>query len=461
MVGRGGRRSAQINTMRGNRRRVGMLGSSLVALGTLGACSSGGSTLHASGEPVSWAQGRAVAANGTPPTFTAAGICGSDTATYLAELGNGSNPLQAKVLHEWSDIVPGGKQLLVSGSVAKTHLGPTDNPITHPYGDDLSMDVKLDQPFTPFSRQLGHTAEEAGGQMHVEISSGLVPHEVRASLASATQTWRQLSDFNLTGFQPGFDKPALGDRILVIGRYIIDCGHPNYGTELHPMAFLAWTHHQGATTVAHAYFNPYRDTEAYTTDASIIGKVDDTSRFSQTQPFPQFFVSEVLRAINGTVDHLSSKELVDATHSSPVPWQVCAPSGTSGSHLQVNYDIVTRPGVEVKVTPEASSSCARVTTVLSPNYRPMDAALRQCVLPWTYLSQIAQQAYGTSLDIQGLIHKFVSSPAARAIVDRDPGTTCADALAGPHVAPAPTGQRIRVDAGQPFPFYGVITAKLT
>ncbi len=438
------------------------MGASLVALATLGAaCDSGETTLRTSGAPVSWTQGRAEAANGKVPTYTAAGVCGSDTATYLAELGNGGNPLQAKVLHEWSDIVSGGKQLLISGSVAKTHLGPTDNPITHPYGDDLSMDVKLDRPFMPFSRQLGHSADEAAGQMHVEISSGLIPHEIRASQASATQTWRQLSDFNLTGFQPGFDKPATSDRILIMGRYIIDCGHSNYGTELHPMAFLAWSHHQGAATVVHAYFNPYRDTEAYTTDSSIIGKVDDTARLSKARPFPQFFVSQVLAAINGTVDHLSSEELVEATHTSPAPWQVCAPSGTSGSHLQVNYDIVTRPGVEVKVTSEPSSSCARVTTVLGPSYRPMDARLRQCVLPWTYLSQIAQQAYGSSLDIKGLIHKFVSSPAARAIVDRDPGTTCADALAGPHIDPTPGGQRIQEDAGQPFPFYGVITAKLT
>ena len=431
----------------------------LVVVATLAACSPGGSTVHASGEPVSWTQGRAEAVNGTPPSYTAAGVCGSNSATYLAELANGGNPLQAKVLREWGDIVTGGKQLLASGAVAATHLGPTDNPITHPYGDDLSMDVNLDQPFLPFSRQLG-PAEEAVGQMHVEISSGLIPHALRASQGSATQTWRQLSDFNLTGFQPGFDKPALGDRILVMGRYIIDCGHPNYGTELHPMAFLAWTHQKGATTVARAYFNPYRDTEAYTTDASIIGRVADATRLSQTQPFPQFFVSEVLRAIAGRVDHLSSKELMDATHVSPVPWQVCAPSGTSGRHLQVNYDVVTRPGVAVKVTTEPSSSCARVTVVLGPNYRPMDARLRQCVLPWAYLSQIAQQAYGSSLDIRGLIDKFVSSPAARAIVDRDPGTTCADALAGPPVNSAPGGQRIRVDAGQPFPFYGVITAKL-
>jgi hypothetical protein len=446
--------------MRWHRGRLATLGASLTAMVVLGAaCSAGGPTLKASGEPLSWAHGQAEAANGTPPTYTALSVCGSDTATYLAELANGGNPLQAKVLNEWGDIVPGGKQVLMSGSVATTHLGPTDNPITHPYGDDLSMDVKIGQQSMPFSRQLGPAAE-ASGQMHVEISSGLIPHEQRPSQASAIQTWRQLSDFNLTGFQPGFDKPALGDRILVMGRWIIDCGHPNYGTELHPMVFLAWTHHQGSTTVAHTYYNPYRDTEMYTTDSSIVGKVDDTNRLAQAKAFPPFFVSQVLSAINGTVDHLSSQELVGATNTSPASWQVCAPSGTSGRRLQVNYDIVTRPHVEVKVAPEASSSCARVTTVLGPSYQPMDAHLRQCVLPWTYLTQIAAQAYGSSVDIKGLIDKFVTAPTARAIVDRDPGTTCADALAGPHIDPAPGNQQIRVDAGQPFPFYGVIAVTL-
>ena len=425
----------------------------------LAACSSGAPALHAGGAPIDWLSGQAVSANGTPPDYTAAGVCGSDTATYLAELGNGTNPLQAKVLREWGDIVPGGKQVLVSGSVAMTHLGPQDNPITHPYGDDLSMDVALDPPFQAFSRQLG-PAEERSGQMHVEISSGLIPHERRASQASSSQTWRQLSDFNLTGFQPGFSKPALGDRALVMGRWIIDCGHPNYGTELHPMAFVAWAHRQSAATVAHAYFNPYHDTELYSADASVVGKVDDQSRLAGAQDFTRYFASDVLRAIAGTIDHLSGQELVDATHTSPAAWQVCAPAGTTGSHVEVHYDIVTRPGVSVTVVPERSSACARVTTALTSSYRPLDAQLRQCVLPWDFLSQIAGQAFGSTIDIKGLIDKFVSSPAARAVIDHDPTSTCADALAGPKIDPAPSAQRLRVDAGQPFPFYGVITVGL-
>ena len=420
-------------------------------------CSPGGPTLHGTGVSLDWVPGQAEAADGTPPGYTAAGVCGSDSATYLAELANGGNPLEAKVVREWGDIAR-GNQILISGSVAKTHLGPQDNPITHPYGDDLSMDVALEPHFAPYSRQLG-PAEEPNGQMHVEISSGLIPHEVRPSPASATQTWRQLSDFNLTGFQPGFDKPAPGDRILVMGRWIIDCGHPNYGTELHPMAFVAWTHRQADTTVVRTYFNPYHDTELYNENAAVIGKVDDTARVAQSKLFTQYFATQVVRAIGGTIDHLSAQELVDATHTSPAQWKVCAPAGTSGSHLQVNYDLVTRSGVRVKVTPESSSACALVTTSLGTS-TPLDARLRQCVLPWSFLTQIAGQAFGSNVDIRGLIDRFVSSPSARAIVDRDPGTTCADALAGPHVNPAPGSQQLRVDDTQPFPFYGVITVRL-
>jgi hypothetical protein len=422
----------------------------------LAACGGGGA-IKAQGPELAWTRAAAEAADGVPPSYDAAGVCGSSTATYLSELASGGNPLAAKVLYEWGDIVPGGKQILVSGSIAHTHLGPTDNPITHPYGDDLSMDVRLDRPFLAFSKQLG-PADEANDEMHVEISSGLIPHEVRRSPASPSQTWRQLSDFNLTGFQPGFAGPQPGDRVLVMGRWIIDCGHPNYGTELHPMAFVAWTHASGATTIARAYVNPYRDTERYTTDTSVLGDAADGNR--PGQPFPPYFVSQVVQAIGGSIDHLSANELVEATAASPAPWTICAPAGQSGDHLEVRYDIVTRPGVHVAVTPQAGSACATVTVTLSATYAPMDASLRQCVLPWTYLQSIAAAAYGANIDIKGLIDKFVTAPSARAIVDRDPTISCADALAGPTVSGSPTGHRLQVVADQPLPFYGVITVGL-
>ena len=421
----------------------------LACLGSivLASCSSPGTSAPSSPDDLTWASGVAQAADGTPPAYGAASVCGSSTRTYLAELANG-NPLDAKVPYEWADIVPGGKQILISGSAAHTHLGPQDNPFTHPFGNDLSMDVALDGPFRPFSRQLGPPEEQAG-QMHVEIVSGAIPHSRRASQASPTQTWEQLSTFNATGFQPGFAQPSVGDRVLVQGRWIIDCGHGNYGTELHPMSFLAWTHHQGSTTVARAYGNTVYDTQTYSQSAF--------GGPGPPLPFPAYFVSDVLAATAGKIDHLSASEVQAATAVAPPPWRVCAPAGTSGRSLAVHYDMVARPGVDISVAAAGSKGCAEVTVTYTPDFQPASTDLRQCVLPWSYITRIAQAQYGKALDIKGLIDKFVTAPAARAIVNRDPTASCADALAGPTVNPSPAGRTITVDGSQPIPFYGVVT----
>ena len=420
----------------------------LACMGTaLTSCSSPGTSTTSAPGDLSWAPHVAEVANGTPPSYSAASVCGSDSRTYLAELADG-NPLDAKVPYEWGDIVPGGTQIRVSGTAAATHLGPQDNPFTHPFGNDLSMDVALDTAFRSFSRQLGRPEEKAG-QMHVEVVSGVIPHVVRPSQASPTQTWEQLSRFNQAGFQPGFDRPSVGDRVLVQGRWIIDCGHENYGTELHPMSFLAWTRRQGATTVARTYGNTVYDTQTYAPGAF--------GGSGPPQPFPAYFVSDVLAATQGKIERLSAPEVESATVAAPPPWRVCAPGGTKGGTLVVHYDLVVRPGVDVKVNPDSSTGCATVTISFGSLFQPAATDLRQCVLPWSYITRIAQAQYGKRLDVKGLIDKFVTAPAARAVVDRDPTGSCADALAGPAVSPAPSERTLRVDGAQPIPYYGVVT----
>jgi hypothetical protein len=426
----------------------------------LTAAASSGGAAPTRGPELAFEPGRAESANGSPPAYTAEGVCGSGTETYLKELLH-TAPTGLTVKHEWGDIVPGGKQVMVSGTVATAHAGPGDLPMSHPFGDDLSMDVALDPPFRAFSRQLGvPDASEPRDQLHLEISSGMIPHARRPSRTAGGpgQTWRQLSDLNLAGLLPGFEQPAVGDRIAVMGRWIIDCGHEDYGTELHPISFLAWAHQDGNSTVVHTYFNPYRDAELYSPDVNILGQVNDRRRTSapDVKEFPPYFVDEVVRLLNGTVDHLHSQELVDATIASPAPWRVCAPTGTTGRQTTVRYDIVTRPGVQVRATTDAKSGCATLRTELGARYRPAEPKLRLCVLPWDYLDAIAGGAIGSRIDVRQLIKSYVPEQI-HPLVDRDPDTACADGLTAPKVHDHPTGRTVRTDAHQSFPFYGVIT----
>lgn len=401
-----------------------------------------------------WADGKAAKANGTAPPLSAVSACGSAKETYLSELLH-TGATSATVLREWGDIVPGGRQIAVSGTVRSTHLGPSDLPMSHIFGDDLSMDIAVERPFLPFVRSLG-PSEQPPGELHVEISSGLIPHKPRPSPASPSQTWREMSDFNLTGFQPGFGVPDRGDRVLAVGRWIIDCGHDNFQTELHPLSFVAFTHTGAATTSARLYQNPYRDSQLYSPDASMLGRVTDDQRLRSpdVKPLPAYLADEVFRAATGRAEHLRSQELLEARRLVPPPFDICTPSSAKG-RLDVRYDIVTRPGVDVRVVPEPSRGCARVTVALSPGYRPADVTLRQCSMPWAFLQALTKSAIGSEIDVRGLIDRNVPTPV-RPIVDRDPDTTCADALAGPEVSAAPAGRKIRADGTQPVPFYGII-----
>ncbi len=437
----------------------------LVALSVVmgGAAVSNGSALSASRGPepsretvpLSFDAGALARLNGVAPRADATAVCGSSTETFLTELFH-TSPTAVKVNDEWGDIA-GAKQVAVEGPVRTTHLGPTDLPLTHIYGDDLSMDVGLEPSLQPFSQHLG-PSNDPTDQLHVELASGLIPHAVRSSQASPTETWRQASDVDLSGFLDGFAEPAVGDPALVMGRWIIDCGHGDYGTELHPMSFLAWSQAVGSTNVVHAYMNPYRDTQRYSPDASILGRVDDTSRFSNAdvKPFVPYLIDEVLRLLNGATDRLRSQELLEATRAAPPPWTVCAPAGSHG-RLVVSYDIVTRPGVLVDVALDHARGCATFTVTLGSDYRPLDQTIRNCVLPWAYLNQIASDAVGSPVDVRSLFESLLPPDLAARVVALDPVVTCADPLAAPNVESAPAGTRRRIDGTQPFPFYGVAT----
>jgi hypothetical protein len=432
------------------------LGLAVAGVAMVAACSSNPSATTA-GPALSWAPGFTASANGPAGPIDLKSVCGSTSDRYLVEALH--HPVtNLKVMKEWGGVF-GGEQVLVSGVVATAHQGPGDLPMNHPLGDDLSMDVILDAPFTPYSQKLGTEASDTKpGQLHVEISSGFIPHLPATTPAPAGQTWRQASDAALTGFQPGFDHPAVGDRVLVRGRYIVDCGHADFHTELHPISFLAWTHQTATMTVVHVYDNDYWDTELFNPDLSLGGQVDDQSRFtsSQTKPFPKYLIDEVARLITGRTHTLRAFELLGVVPPAATNWQVCAPAGTKGSHLTVHYDLRTRPGIGVTVTPNKSMGCATVQTTEASAFVASDVPVRSCGLAWDYLNAIASVALSSRVDTRAFIK--ANLPAGLApLVNPDPVTSCADPMAGPAANPEPAGTSVAVDGTQPFPIYGVMT----
>ena len=406
----------------------------------------------------------ATAANGAiPANPTAAGVCGSSTGTYLAELISG-NPLAAKVQTHWPDIVA-GKEMMVSGVVHVVNRGLSDLPFDHPWSGDLTFDIELDPQYAALAKVLGPGTGDAGpGRLHVELEQGQLPHVARTAGPPSGQTWLDSSTSNAQGVQDGF-VPREGDRVAAMGRWIIDCGHPNYQAELHPLTFLAFGHDEGGRTVTHVLANPYRVAQVYTPDPSTTNHVNDATRFTDpgVKTFPAFFVDEVLRLIGAgppgggcCTDHLRAPVDVEATRPAPAPWFVCAPDTATGNGLTVRSRFVTRPGVKIRLRRDRGDGCVRVETTIGRRYSAVDPPLRDCVMPWDFLNQQAAEAAGVpSLDVRSVIKSFVP-PQFQSKVDINPTTNCFDALAGPTLGPPRPGHSVKVRADQPFPFYGVI-----
>jgi hypothetical protein len=378
-------------------------------------------------------------------------VCGSPTEEFGVELVHVSSPAQAKVLNEWGEIVP-GKQMFVSGTVAQSEFSQGDLSFTHPFDKDIVADIRPDGPFAQLAQRLGSGSDEDGpppGTLHWELSRDLFPHNEQG--------------FYLLGYLPG-----RGDRIASYGRWIVDCGHDDFHTELHPPTFLAVAHPEGARTVAHAFFNPYYETQLFTPDATLPADLTNDRRLADpnTRPFPLYLYHQLLSLAHvgeappgGFIDHLEAHHLLEANRASPITWYVCAPQPKpqSASGLQVSYHFTVRSGVTVKATTDEDTGCVRFTGTLGPGYRPLNPERHDCVDPWSELNQQAGAALGQpGLDIEKVIEEKVP-PAFAPAVKRDPSVDCYDALAVPLPGGPDQGARIFTSDDQPYPFYGEAT----
>ncbi len=417
---------------------------------------------------VAFDQTAAMAANDLLQRPEVGTVCGSKTATFGSELVN-TAPQSAKVYFEWgaigedlaaekhglalaraagaTDVAWNGlrepKQVFVSGKVQDFQLSTGDLTFNHPFGLDMTMDVKPDPVYQAAALSLGEGSDSDGppkGTIHIEIQQGLVPH----------------SGPGLQDFLPGYE-PANGDRIAAWGPWIIDCGHADFHTELHELTLLVFGHPEGSsTTVAHAFYNPYRQAQYLAARGDLTNDFGYWARWSDpsVKPFPPYLVAELLRV--GHIkepfhDQIEAHQMLKANVESPAPWYVCAPAGGSGT-LTYSYSFSVRPGVSITADPDQSKGCVRFTASITDAYRPMTPERSDCVDPWDELNAQLQAALGDpTLDVRKLIEKQVPASFLPA-VERDPVVDCYNPLQVP--APSGTGRSIVTSDAQPYPFYG-------
>jgi len=359
----------------------------------------------------------AVEANGTIPPVPAKPleevkeVCGSETATWGSELLT-TAPGAIKVPNEWGDIVP-GKEMEISGTITKVVYSNFDLPIDHPFSTDFTFNVKLDEPYWSLARQLGPgESEGAEGnesethEIHVELESGALAHALPQREGPVSgEPWGNLpteppvptlSGEALEGLETG-ELPREGDRISMKGRWIIDCGHNDFHSELHPITFMAFGHEEGAKTKAHVLTNPYRVTQLYGPE----GTLEIDPKVTRGKPFPAGLEEAVGTLVKNSLFRAGASPLsllvgIERTLPSATPFQVCAPAGGSRGALAA-YSFMKRGGVTIAVKRPSGSQCATFTATVDPaKYKVFEPRPRTCVMPWPWLSQRIAEALGVA-----------------------------------------------------------------
>jgi hypothetical protein len=377
-----------------------------------------------------------------------AGIaCGANGPEFGGELVD-AEPQNARVVREWGEIVP-GKQMYIAGTIKDFTFSGGDLQFTHPYNKDITFNVIPQPPYEDLVQTLGvgtdPDAGEARDALHWELSLDLFPHKTPSAY--------------LDGFLP-----QNGYSVASYGHWIIDCGHNDYHSELHPPTFLAIGRVEDGTTISEAFYVPYYETQLFTPNPSLVTDFDNPRRFTDpnTRTFPGYLYRQLLAvghigdpATTIFLDRLEAHHMLEANRASPVTWYVCAegPKPANAQGLTVSSHFTARPGVTIASAPDSSTGCVGFTATIGPSYTPLVPTRKDCVSPWEELNQQAQAALGNpNLDIRGLIAGKVPASFRDAVL-RDPVVDCYDPLVVD--APGgPSGAKVFTSADQPYPFYG-------
>jgi hypothetical protein len=190
--------------------------------------------------------------NFPPPNIHNAGdlFCGGHTLKYTLATGILDGP------PEWQNIRGDYVATPVFGVIVSAFMDPIDNGLTHethndncPYlGDDLLLAIGADLPQTGLVLGEYLASELYGLDCSSDYEFFVRPIGPQINTSPLPSLFGISNTLNIkTEYEEAYaaaahnflGAPAVGDLVHMTGRWIIDCGHPSYKSELHPLFSFA------------------------------------------------------------------------------------------------------------------------------------------------------------------------------------------------------------------------------
>jgi LGFP repeat len=121
---------------------------------------------------------------------------------------------------EWRPILSDFISTPVFGVAVYSHLAGVDNPLTHEIIYECAEQIDCPSDWNVDIFPIGHPPGDIGPFTSLLASNSYVTLEYEDGLAQHPHVM--------------MDWPQIGDLFFAAGRWIVDCGHTNYHTELHP-----------------------------------------------------------------------------------------------------------------------------------------------------------------------------------------------------------------------------------
>ena len=194
-------------------------------------------------------------------TTQVSGAVAQSDAAWAGNVCGGKDTFHGGARYEWTPVYSAAGQYgsveALSGWALNSHQSTDDVPFTHPFGKfDYEYQVLPD---TQYSALLApHNTDDDQERVPARaqaITLGLLP----SSAGSPQAPVGFMAVEQDMGLVPEAYRPNNGDRVAVFGRWIIDCGHNNWQSEIHPPTVTVVGRSEPAARLTHVDIvaNPY------------------------------------------------------------------------------------------------------------------------------------------------------------------------------------------------------------
>lgn len=382
---------------------------------------------------------------------------------------NGEWMKTAEARYEWQPIfdptsAAESQVVGISGIAADPHLSDakekgdaTDGDVwfTHPFGNDSNVNVIWESnPNFDFLVAPRIKSDEEQDAMRIQaLNSGLRDaHVLHVEMDS--------------DFMPPAFRAKEGDSIVVFGRWIVDCGHDNFQTEIHPPLLFARGSgtDDALTTKSTIIGRPFLVTQEYEHGSlrdHLLKQIRDLAPLAAIPP--PFNLAAVAGIQLTARTKILAKPFV-GTHL--MFYQIRPPlQQPPGTRLRVSYHFTVRTGVSVQLTDAADGKGTVTLAVLFDDlaYRPAtlppqkdwkvplsDIKAHENLGPWIIGAEFGAVGLGNPA-VPLVLEKGVTTDRYKLPVYPEPSDTTVFASA------LRNNTKVLVDDTQPFPIRGVIT----